>query len=52
MNVLIIGAGLMGSQISCEYAIGGHAVSVSSRDAATLRQLPLHGARDPDANPS
>ena len=38
MNILVIGAGLMGSQIACEYAIGGHVVSVSSRDPATLSQ--------------
>ena len=36
MNILVIGAGLMGSQIACEYAIGGHVVSVASRDPATL----------------
>jgi 3-hydroxybutyryl-CoA dehydrogenase len=38
MNILVIGTGLMGSQIACEYAIGGHVVSVSSRDPATLSQ--------------
>lgn len=38
MNVVVIGAGLMGSQIACEYAIGGHVVSISTRDPASLSQ--------------
>lgn len=38
MNVLVLGAGLMGSQIACEYAIGGHTVFVASRDPTTLHQ--------------
>ena len=33
MRVTIIGAGLMGAQIGCEYALGGHDVVLHSRDA-------------------
>jgi 3-hydroxybutyryl-CoA dehydrogenase len=32
VRVAIIGAGLMGAQIGCEYALGGHEVRVHSRD--------------------
>lgn len=32
MNVLVIGAGLMGSQIGSEYAIGGHSVVFAARE--------------------
>jgi 3-hydroxybutyryl-CoA dehydrogenase len=38
MNVLVIGAGLMGSQIGCEYAIGGHSVIFTARDAERTRR--------------
>jgi 3-hydroxybutyryl-CoA dehydrogenase len=31
-RVLVVGAGLMGSQIGCEYALGGHSVAVLVRD--------------------
>src|SRR3990172_7965329 len=31
LRVQIVGAGLMGSQIGCEYALGGHYVHFSSR---------------------
>lgn len=31
VHVLMIGAGLMGAQIACEYALGGHDVSVLAR---------------------
>jgi 3-hydroxybutyryl-CoA dehydrogenase len=31
MKVLVIGAGLMGSQIGCEYALGGHNVAFLAR---------------------
>jgi 3-hydroxybutyryl-CoA dehydrogenase len=34
VRVAIIGAGLMGAQIGCEYALGGHDVVLHSRDAA------------------
>jgi 3-hydroxyacyl-CoA dehydrogenase len=33
MRVTIIGAGLMGAQIGCEYALRGHDVVLHSRDA-------------------
>ena len=33
MRVTIVGAGLMGAQIGCEYALGGHDVVLHSRDA-------------------
>ena len=32
MRVAIIGAGLMGAQIGCEYALGGHEVRLFARD--------------------
>jgi 3-hydroxybutyryl-CoA dehydrogenase len=38
MKVLMIGAGLMGSQIGCEYAIGGHSVIFTARDAERTRR--------------
>jgi 3-hydroxybutyryl-CoA dehydrogenase len=31
MNVLVVGVGLMGSQIACEYALGGHHVALLAR---------------------
>jgi 3-hydroxybutyryl-CoA dehydrogenase len=33
VNVLVVGAGLMGAQIGCEYALGGHDVVLVARDA-------------------
>src|SRR5262245_16543563 len=38
MDVLVVGAGRMGSQIACEYAIGGHGVSVWGRTADAARE--------------
>jgi 3-hydroxybutyryl-CoA dehydrogenase len=32
LGVLVVGAGLMGSQIGCEYALGGHSVTFLIRD--------------------
>jgi 3-hydroxyacyl-CoA dehydrogenase len=32
LRVLVVGAGLMGSQIGCEYALGGHSVTFLVRD--------------------
>ena len=32
MRVLVLGAGLMGAQIGCEYALGGHDVTLVARD--------------------
>lgn len=51
MKVLIVGAGLMGAQIGCEYALGGHRVallarnpeSARSRFARGLETVRLHG---------
>ena len=37
MRVTVIGAGLMGAQIGCEYAIGGHEVKLVARDANAVR---------------
>ena len=39
MKVVLLGPGLMGAQIACEYAIGGHEVTVLARrpDVATER---------------
>ena len=34
MRVTIVGAGLMGAQIGCEYALGGHKVKLVARNAA------------------
>src|SRR5580765_6370871 len=31
MRVLVVGAGLMGAQIGCEYALGGHDVTLTAR---------------------
>lgn len=33
MRVVIVGAGRMGAQIGCEYALGGHDVALVARDA-------------------
>src|SRR5437762_2724081 len=38
MRVAIVGAGLMGAQIGCEYALGGHDVTLIARDAAAAEQ--------------
>lgn len=37
VNVLVVGAGLMGAQIGCEYALGGHEVSLLARDPESAR---------------
>ena len=31
MRVLVVGAGLMGAQIGCEYALGAHDVTLTAR---------------------
>jgi 3-hydroxybutyryl-CoA dehydrogenase len=36
--ILVLGAGLMGSQIACEYALGGHPVTVAARDPERARE--------------
>ena len=36
MRVLVVGAGLMGAQIGCEYALGGHDVTLTARDTARV----------------
>src|SRR5947208_7021755 len=38
MRVAIVGAGLMGAQIGCEYALGGHEVTLVARDAAAAER--------------
>jgi 3-hydroxybutyryl-CoA dehydrogenase len=38
LKVAVCGAGLMGSQIAAEYALGGHAVAVVARDLAAARE--------------
>ncbi len=38
MRVTIVGAGLMGAQIGCEYALGGHDVTLVARDAAAAER--------------
>ncbi len=53
MRVAIIGAGLMGAQIGCEYALGGHDVALYARDLETTGRrveaafalLSAHGLR-------
>jgi len=37
VNVLIVGAGLMGAQIGCEYALGGHGVALLARNPEAAR---------------
>lgn len=57
MRVTIVGAGLMGAQIGCEYALGGHDVVLCARDAgaardraeAALALVEREGLRDPAA---
>jgi 3-hydroxybutyryl-CoA dehydrogenase len=36
VKVLVLGAGLMGTQIGCEYALGGHEVVLVARDPARV----------------
>ncbi len=43
MRVAIIGGGLMGAQIGCEYALGGHEVRVHSRDIGGALQRVANG---------
>ncbi len=43
MRVAIIGGGLMGAQIGCEYALGGHEVCVHSRDLGGAEQRVADG---------
>ena len=38
MKVTVVGAGLMGAQIGCEYALGGHEVALVARDAAAAEE--------------
>lgn len=38
MHVYVVGAGRMGSQIAVEYALGGHRVSVATRNPDTTRE--------------
>lgn len=38
MKVVVAGAGLMGTQIGVEYALGGHSVTFLARDAEKARQ--------------
>jgi 3-hydroxybutyryl-CoA dehydrogenase len=37
LQVCVIGAGLMGAQIGCEYALGGHDVALAARDLDALK---------------
>ncbi len=56
MRVAVIGAGLMGAQIGCEYALAGHDVAVHARDLGRAQRrvdegfalLLAHGLRTPD----
>src|SRR5215216_3138309 len=38
LNVLVVGGGRMGSQIACEYAIGGHQVTVFGRTKSSAQE--------------
>ena len=38
LDVLVVGAGMMGSQIGVEYALAGHQVTLHSRDLNMLRE--------------
>jgi 3-hydroxybutyryl-CoA dehydrogenase len=60
MRVLVVGAGLMGAQIGCEYALGGHEVALVARGIegarervasalATLQRLDLVARDDVEA---
>ena len=57
LRVLVVGTGLMGSQIGVEYALGGHAVSFLARDAArtearvlaAFETVKAHGLASADA---
>jgi 3-hydroxyacyl-CoA dehydrogenase len=59
MRVLVLGAGLMGAQIGCEYALGGHDVTMTARDTArvadrveeTLAKAVDLGLHPPEARP-
>jgi 3-hydroxybutyryl-CoA dehydrogenase len=56
MRVSVVGAGLMGAQIGCEYAVGGHEVTLVARDTdavgrrvdAAFLMLEEHGLATPD----
>ena len=43
MEVLIVGAGLMGAQIGCEYALGGHGVALLARNPEAAWRRFEHG---------
>ena len=38
MRVVVVGPGLMGAQIGCEYALGGHQVSFVARRPEAARE--------------
>ena len=38
MRVTVVGAGLMGAQIGCEYALAGHEVALVARDAEAVAE--------------
>ena len=38
MKVVVVGAGLMGAQIGCEYALGGHEVALVARRVDRVRE--------------
>jgi 3-hydroxybutyryl-CoA dehydrogenase len=38
MRVLVVGAGLMGAQIGCEYALGGHEVTALARNPGSAEE--------------
>src|SRR6266508_864444 len=38
MRVLVVGAGLMGAQIGCEYALGGHEVTALARNPESAEE--------------
>jgi 3-hydroxybutyryl-CoA dehydrogenase len=43
VKVLIVGAGLMGAQIGCEYALGGHGVALLARNPEAAWRRFEHG---------
>ena len=43
LRVVVLGPGLMGSQIACEYALGGHVVTVLARRPEVARERIGHG---------
>ena len=44
MRVLVLGAGIMGAQVGCEYALGGHEVTLTARHLDRIERRGKFGA--------